>query len=68
MNQVLGRSAGNAVEVAEALAYLKGEARDPRLHEVTKALGNELLVHGGLAKDLAEAAASVRPAGRRLCC
>ena len=30
MNQVLGRTAGNAVEVAEAVAYLKGQNADSR--------------------------------------
>lgn len=35
MNQVLGRTAGNAVEVAEAVAYLKEQNVDSRLHKVT---------------------------------
>ncbi len=51
MNQILGHTAGNALEVGEAIAYLKGEARDARLHEVTMALGAELLVLGKLAPD-----------------
>ena len=51
MNQVLGRTAGNAVEVGEAIAYLTGAARDRRLHEVTLALAAELLVMGDLAPD-----------------
>ncbi len=55
MNQVLGRSAGNALEVQECVDYLRGTARDARLHEVTMALCSELLVLGGLAED-AEAA------------
>ena len=61
MNQVLGTTAGNAVEVAEAAAYLTGGAggtggaRDPRLHAVTVALCAEILVLGGLTAD-AEAA------------
>ena len=55
MNQVLGRSAGNALEVGEAIAYLTGDARDARLHQVTVALGAELLVLGGLAPDTAAA-------------
>jgi thymidine phosphorylase len=38
MNQVLGTTAGNALEVKEAVDYLTGAARDPRLHEVTMAL------------------------------
>lgn len=51
MNSVLGTSAGNAVEVREAIDFLTGAARDPRLLEVTLALSSELLVIGGLAKD-----------------
>ena len=52
MNEVLGTTAGNAVEVREAIAYLVGEGgpdgREPRQHEVTMALSAELLVIGGL--------------------
>ena len=55
MNQVLGRTAGNALEVREAIAYLTGAARDPRLHEVVLALAVEMLLLGGLA-DSPEAA------------
>ncbi len=55
MNQVLGRTAGNAVEVAEAVEYLHNKNVNPRLHEVTMALTAELLVIGKLAKDVAEA-------------
>ena len=51
MNQVLGRNVGNAVEVLEAVEYLKGENIDPRLHEITMALCAELLVNAKLAKD-----------------
>jgi thymidine phosphorylase len=58
MNQVLGRAAGNAVEVREAIAYLASEdepeapgGREPRQHEVTVALSAELLVTGGLFAD-----------------
>lgn len=55
MNQVLGRTAGNAVEVKEAADFLKGIDVDARLYEVTAALTAELLVLGKLAKDTAEA-------------
>lgn len=55
MNQVLGRSAGNAVEVVEAIEYLQGRNIDKRLHEVNAALTAELLVLGKLAKDTADA-------------
>jgi len=49
MDQVLASSAGNAVEVREAVQYLKGEYRNPQLHEVTMALCAEMLILGGLA-------------------
>ena len=48
MDQVLGTSAGNALEVRESIDYLTGAAREPRLHEVTLALAASLLVQGGL--------------------
>lgn len=62
MNQVLGTEVGNALEMMEAIGYLKGEARDPRLHEVTMALGAELLVLGGLAGDAAAARTKLQAA------
>jgi thymidine phosphorylase len=55
MNQVLGRTAGNAVEVRESIDHLTGAARDERLTEVTLALSAELLVLGGVFADGAEA-------------
>jgi thymidine phosphorylase len=51
MNEVLGRTAGNAIEVRESIEHLTGGARDPRLLEVTLALSAELLVLGGLFGD-----------------
>jgi thymidine phosphorylase len=51
MDQVLGTTAGNAVEVAEAIDYLTGAAREPRLHEVTIALAASLLEQASLAED-----------------
>ena len=53
MNEVLGRSAGNALEMRECLAILRGEPADPRLYEVTAALAAELLALAGLAPDAA---------------
>ncbi|WP_180125924.1 thymidine phosphorylase [Rhodoferax sp. BLA1] len=55
MNQVLGHTAGNALEVLEAVAFLKGQATEPRQMEVTRRLSAELLLMGGLAVDEAEA-------------
>lgn len=51
MNQVLASSAGNALEVREAVKFLTGEERNPRLYEVTMALCVEMLVLGGLAES-----------------
>jgi thymidine phosphorylase len=51
MSQVLGRSAGNAVEVRESIDHLTGAARDERLLEVTLALCAELLVLGHVHDD-----------------
>ncbi len=55
MNQCLASTAGNAVEVREAVQYLTGAYRNPRLHEITMAQSAELLVSGGLATDHSEA-------------
>ena len=55
MNQVLASSAGNAVEVREAVCYLTGEYRNPRIHEVTMALCAEMLISAGLASDDSDA-------------
>jgi thymidine phosphorylase len=62
MDQVLGSTAGNALEVAEAVAYLEGGPREPRLHAVTRALCAALLVQGGLAPDLDAAEDAVQDA------
>src|SRR3954452_4541653 len=49
MDEVLGTTAGNALEVRESLDHLTGARRDARLHEVTVALAAAALVQGGLA-------------------
>jgi thymidine phosphorylase len=59
MNQCLGGTAGNALEVREAIQVLKGEVADPGLREVTLALATELLVLGGVVADRAAAADAV---------
>ena len=55
MNQVLASSAGNALEVREAVQFLTGAYRNPRLLEVTMALCSEMLISGGLAATAQEA-------------
>jgi thymidine phosphorylase len=51
MNQVLGRTAGNAIEVAESVEFLKNEKRDARLNEVVVALCAEMLTVAGVEPD-----------------
>jgi thymidine phosphorylase len=51
MNEVLGTTAGNALEVREAVDHLTGASREPRLHEVTVALAASVLVQARLAED-----------------
>ncbi|MBL0148610.1 MAG: thymidine phosphorylase [Ideonella sp.] len=57
MNQVLGTTAGNALETQEAIDFLTGASREPRLLALTLALAAHALLLGGLAKDLAAATA-----------
>jgi thymidine phosphorylase len=64
MDRVLGRTAGNAVEVREAIDHLTGAARDERLVDVTLELARELLALGGLDADPAEALAGGAAAER----
>ncbi len=52
MNQVLGNTAGNALEVQEAINFLTGQSPDPRLLNVTLMLTAELLHLGGLAPNV----------------
>lgn len=51
MNEALGLSAGNAVEIRESVAYLANVRREPRLDEVVLALCAEMLVLAGIEKD-----------------
>ncbi|KGJ88091.1 thymidine phosphorylase [Thalassotalea sp. ND16A] len=55
MNQVLGSSAGNAVEIIETLHYLSGDKRESRLHRVVTALACSMLMSAGLAEHNHEA-------------
>jgi thymidine phosphorylase len=62
MDQCLGHSAGNALEVHEAIGVLTGARKDSRLQEVTLALSAELLLMGKLAADASDARARVQRA------
>jgi thymidine phosphorylase len=59
MNQCLGTTAGNALEVGEAVAMLKGEPVDRRFEAVTVALTASALVLAGLEHDEERAAERV---------
>jgi thymidine phosphorylase len=62
MNEPLASTAGNAVEVRNAVDYLTGAKRSQRLHRVTMALGAELLALSGLARDAETGAAALQRA------
>ena len=51
MSEVLGRNAGNALEVRETIDYLTGAYRDPRLHEVVVTLATAMLALAGIEED-----------------
>src|SRR3954447_3197001 len=51
MSEVLGTTAGNALEVREAIDHLTGARRDDRLHEVTLALAASVLVEARVHPD-----------------
>lgn len=55
MNEVLAYSAGNSIEVHEAIRFLCGQQQAPRLREVTLSLAAEMLYRGGLADTVERA-------------
>ena len=62
MNQVLGTSAGNAVEMYETVKYLNGKQREPRLHAVVVALATSMLISAKVAKTEDEAKTKINHA------
>jgi thymidine phosphorylase len=52
MNEVLGTTAGNALEIEESMAFLRNDYRDSRLDDVVMALCAEMLIATGLEDDL----------------
>ncbi|MEH8022054.1 thymidine phosphorylase [Rheinheimera metallidurans] len=59
MNQILGCTAGNALEIVETLDYLTGKYREPRLHQITLELGANMLMLGGLFNEKSAAIAAL---------
>jgi len=59
MNQVLGATAGNALEMAETVKYLNGTLREPRLHAVVVALAKAMLVSAKVAANDEQALAKI---------
>jgi len=51
MDECLGLTAGNALEIAESMEYLKNNHRESRLDEVVMALSAEMLVATGMDSD-----------------
>jgi thymidine phosphorylase len=67
MNEPLASAAGNALEVRNAVDFLTGRYRDPRLETVTLALAAEMLQSAGLAathQDAVRRAAEALASGR----
>ncbi|MFU8785002.1 thymidine phosphorylase [Aliidiomarina sp.] len=62
MNEALGDTAGNATEMREAVEYLTGVRRNPRLHAVTMALAKQMLQLSGIANTPKEAEAKLNEA------
>jgi len=62
MDRLLGHTAGNALELHEAIQFLTGREQEPRLLALTLALGAEALCLAGVAPDLAAATAKLRRA------
>ncbi len=62
MNEPLASAAGNALEVANAARFLRGDAIDSRLWDVTVALGGELLALAGIEADPAAGAERIAAA------
>ncbi|MCC9622743.1 thymidine phosphorylase [Thalassospira sp. MA62] len=54
MEQVLGDTVGNALEMREAIDFLTGDHQEQRLYDVTLALAAEMLAVSGVADDVSE--------------
>lgn len=62
MSEILGFSAGNAIEIAECVDYFATARREPRLDMVVRELTAEMLVVAGLSPDHPSAHARIEDA------
>lgn len=62
MSQPMSFSAGNALEMREACAYLTGQPHHPRLHVVVMAIASEMLTLSGLYDSNTAATAMLQQA------
>jgi thymidine phosphorylase len=62
MNEVLGTTAGNGLEIGESMRYLRNELREPRLDEVVRELCAEMLLIVELESERGKALARVEHA------
>lgn len=62
MSQPAARTAGNALEVIEAMEMLTGTGGSPRLRQLVLSLGGELLAMSGLASDAADGEGKINAA------
>jgi thymidine phosphorylase len=62
MNEVLGYTAGNALEIVESLDFLMGNGAESRLEQVTIELAVHMLLNVGIAADVASAHSMVSKA------
>jgi pyrimidine-nucleoside phosphorylase len=59
MDEPIGRTVGNALEVRESLAYLAGDEVSPDLDELVRALGGLMLALAGRARTPGEGAREI---------
>jgi thymidine phosphorylase len=57
LEQVLGDAVGNALQIFEVIAFLKGTKREARVREVVLTIAAEMVVLAGVAPDMAAALA-----------
>lgn len=60
MNEVLGRHAGNSLEILEIIEWYNGKSRDMRLSEVSMELAAQALIGAKQAADVSSAREQVR--------